>query len=267
MLALLIACTGPTATPPAPYAAEVNFTVERGVLSPEEVDIGVGGVHLGPDFALFTASAEDGLQELMFLTGPLTGPGDVEVLEVRYRKGQQFMSSANAECSITLDVLADEVTSAGFACTGLVPADDPDAEPWALSGTWLGGTLTELENQPGWLAGSGYRARLEWEDEEGERVTQLGEALLIQWRLEQWWTIIGTEEARLDLVLKATMDADEIRVEKSTNATLGNAFLRVEADSEISVASDTEELTGTDLEFLMWEDLSADPESLSFRVF
>ena len=43
MLALLLACTGPTATPPAPYAAEVNFTVERGVLSPEEVDIGVAG--------------------------------------------------------------------------------------------------------------------------------------------------------------------------------------------------------------------------------
>ena len=267
MLALLIACTGPTATPPAPYAVEVNFTVERGALSPEEVDIGVGGVHLGPDFALFTASAEDGLHELMFLTGPLSGPGDVEVVEVRYRKGQQFMSSANAECSITLDALADEATSAGFACTGLVPSDDLDAEPSALSGTWFGGTLTELENQPGWLAGSGYRARLEWAEEEGERVTQLDNAKLIPWRAEQWWTIIGTQESQLDLVLKASLDPDEIRVEKSTNATLGGAFLRVEADSDISVASDTDEQTGTELEFLLWDDLSADPESLSFRVF
>ncbi len=267
MLALLLACTGPTATPPAPYAAEVNFTVERGVLSPEEVDIGVAGVHLGPDFALFTASADDGLQELMFLTGPLSGPGDVAVVEVRYRKGQQFMSAAAADCSITLDALADEVTSGGFACSGLVPTDDPDAEPWALSGTWFGGTLTELNNQPGWLAGSGYRARLEWEDEEGQRSTQLDSALLVPWRLDQWWTIVGTEEAQLDLVLKAALDPDEIRVEKSTNATLGSAFLRVEADTDISVASDSEELTGTEMEFLMWQDLSADPDSLSFRVF
>jgi hypothetical protein len=266
MLALLLACTGPTATPPAPYAAEVNFTVERGGLTPEEVDIGVGGVHLGPDFGLFIATAEDGLQELMFLTEPLADPGEIEVLEVRYRKGQQFMSSANSECIITLEALADEVTTAGFACTGLVPTDDADAEPTALSGTWFGGTLTELENQPGWLAGSGYRARVEWEDEEGTRVTQVDDALLVPWRGEQWWTIIGTEDARLDLVLKSTLDADAIRVEKSTNATLGSAYLRVEADSEISVSSDTEELTGTELEFLMWDDLNSSSDELSFRV-
>ena len=267
MLALLLACTGPTATPPVPYGVEVNFTVERGALSPEEVDIGVGGVHLGPDFGLFTASADDGLQELMFLTAPLVGPGEVEVLEVRYRKGQQFMSSADADCSITLDALADQVTSAGFSCTGLIPGDDPDAQPWALSGTWFGGTLTELDNQPGWLAGSGYRARVEWAEEEGQRVTQLDSALLIPWRGEQWWTVLGTGDSQLDLILKTRLDPDEIQVEKSTNATLGSAFLRVEADSEISVSSDSQDLTGTDIEFLLWDDLSATPEELSFRVF
>ncbi|MFT5583727.1 MAG: hypothetical protein ACI9VR_001308 [Cognaticolwellia sp.] len=267
MLALVLACTGPIATPPAPYAVEVNFTVERGTLSPEEVDIGVGGVHLGPDFGLFTASAEDGLQELMFLTGPLSEPGEIEVLEVRYRKGQQFMSSAGADCSITLDALADEVTSAEFTCTGLVPTDDPDAEPSALSGTWFGGTLSELDNQPGWLPGDGYRARVEWEDVEGIRVTQVDDALLVPWRGDQWWTIIGTQDSRLDLVLKTTLDPDELRVEKSTNATLGSAFLRVESDSEISVASDSEELTGTDLEFLLWDDMGAAPDELNFRVF
>lgn len=267
MLALLLACTGPTATPPAPYAAEVNFTVDRGVLGTEDVDIGVGGVHLGPDFGLFTASAEDGLHELLFLTGPLSGPGDVEVLDVRYRKGQQFTSSVSADCSITLETLADEVTSAGFACTDLVPAEAPDAEPWALSGTWSGGTLTELDNQPGWLAGSGYRARLEWADEEGERVTQIDNARLVPWRAEQWWTVLGVADGQLDLVLKTDLGPSEIQVEKSTNATLGSVFLRVEADEAISLADDTEELNGTDLELLLWGDLSAGEDTVQVRVF
>lgn len=267
MLALLLACTGPATTPPAPYAAEVAFTVDRGALGSEAVDIGVGGVHLGPDFGLFTASAEDGLHELMLLTEPLSGPGDVAVLDVRYRKGQQFTSAVNADCSITLETLADEVTSGGFACTGLVPAEDPDAEPWALSGTWFGGTLTELDNQPGWLAGSGYRARLEWEDEDQTRVTQLDSARLVPWRAEQWWTVIGAQDGQLDLVLKTDLSPDEITVEKSTNATLGGVYLRVEADEDLSIANDSEELTGTDLELVLWEDLSVGEDTVRVRVF
>lgn len=268
MFALLLACTAdPTAT--LPFEADVAFTVERGALGPEEVGITTGGVLSEPERGVLYAASGDGLYDLVLLTGPLV-PGEVEVSAIRYRKGQQFISDRDADCSLSLTTLEDMATVAGFSCTGLLPEedlDDPEAAPWSLSGTWNGGVLTEQDAPSATIQTGVYRSRFRWEGEEQSLTVDQG-APRLPWISGQWWTLFGTsEDTLLDLLVKQTPETGAITLERSASTlSVGAVVLELDADEELELTLGDWSESGTSFEVPLWEDLQAGDDALTLTL-
>ena len=246
---LLLACTGegPT-TAPDDFLAEVDFVVERGGIGPESVSLDVGSIvaFSGEDRITWAARDDDGSSELILVV-----EADEPTL-VRYRKGQQHILDAHADCEVTA-----EGWELSFSCTDLHTEDgvlDPDGnEPWALvDGTFSGGSVHDGARGE-LLGGEGYS----WGISVGDRA--MSDAVVAPWRAGEWWVWHADDDGAADDVeFRVVPEAGQLEITRLARdqVALERAVeLHLVGDSSLTASLDGLDHVGVEVDLVVWEDL------------
>lgn len=273
MILLLLACTGESVVTD-PYLADVAFTLDKAELGVETVDLTFGGwSDLGDGWLVLTALDGDDLHELIVVVADFQGAGVYVPDLVRYRKGQQLGMDTEGRCSLEIRDGNDPdlAWDANFECTGITSDDTPDGEPWVLTeGSWSGGAWTEQDDRAAWLSTDAFRYRPLLQPEEGDPVdaTDTQRTLVVPWQGERWWVLMGTDQPT-EVVVRFDAQIDGLQVSKRTRAApvVAGLSVLIESDTEINVALDDQDVSGTELELLVWDDLLADPDTKTLRVY
>jgi hypothetical protein len=137
-------------------------------------------------------------------------------------------------------------------------------------GSWSGGAWTEQDDRAAWLSTDAFRYRPLLQPEEGDPVdaTDTQRTLVVPWQGERWWVLMGTDQPT-EVVVRFDAQIDGLQVSKRTRAApvVAGLSVLIESDTEINVALDDQDVSGTELELLVWDDLLADPDTKTLRVY
>ncbi|MCB9762469.1 MAG: hypothetical protein H6739_21910 [Alphaproteobacteria bacterium] len=286
---LLIACTG-TKGPETlgdDWFGEVTFTVEGGAGGTEAVEmqyIGWSEVE-GEDRSVLAAASDDGVYELRIILDRVSAAGTYTPRSVRYRKGQQALRDAQADCAVDIVDSTDpnQPWAGRFSCTDLHTDEgltEGDEAPWSIvDGAFTGGAFTTLSSPDEGLGAAGYTLHVELlsgplgGDVLDERTTD--HALVVPWRAGETWVEFedGEDDSLDDVVFKLTPATDQVTVERWTRPLLaeGSAAQLVLTATDIAITAAIEgsgaEQTGELITLRLWDDLTEGSDDLVVFVY
>ncbi|MCP4808959.1 MAG: hypothetical protein GY913_29940 [Proteobacteria bacterium] len=245
MILLALACTGPTSTAPDLWQADVRFTVERGVLGPEVVELAEAVVLTVGETTTYIARDTESVAELILSVEA------GEVVFVRYRKGQQHILALEADC--TMD-------GSTFGCTGLEDADDP-GEAWSiLDGEWSGGA--PFDGQSTLQATDGFSWGITFTTEDDSwSLTDADRTLVVPWRAEEFWVLSddGAADGPDDVELRVVATAGQVVVDRLAREGVAEGVavdLDLLGEGELTASYESVDETGTELAVRLWDDLT-----------
>jgi hypothetical protein len=256
---LLLACTGNTGSAPVAdsYTGETTFTVVKPEpLESENVLLHFVAVSFIQEdgYAVLAASDDQDAFDLVMRLPAYDGAGTYSPDLVRYRKGQQHLMDASAECTV-------EITEAGgtFSCEGLT--EEGREEPWAITnGIFADGARPELAVRGERFEADGYNLALTLLGD--TEISHEGDdAMVVPWRGDETWVFMddGGDGHPNDVQFRLTAEAGQVTVDKRVREAAAEdiaVLLTLSSATELEVSiEDGETATGTEVEFMLWESL------------
>ena len=243
---LLLACTGPTPTTPDAWQADVRFTVERGALGPEVVELAEASIVTVGERTTHVARDVDGVSELVL------GTEAGEVVFVRYRKGQQHV--------LATDATHCDFDGAAFECADLEDADDP-GDAWHITGgEWSGGA--EYDGQAALSAVDGFSWGLTLSTaDDAWSLADTDRTLVVPWRADEVWVLSddGDAQGPDDVELRVVPGAGQIRIDRLARDGVALEVavdLELLADDSLTASYLDQDTTGSDILVRLWDDLT-----------
>lgn len=259
----LVACAGGVDSTPDAWQADVRFTVERGDLGPESIELGEATISEVDGVVTYVARDTEGVGDLMLR---VLDDGSVFV---RYRKGQQHLLGTWASCTLDGDV----DTEMTFECADLhTETGTPDDEtPWSISeGTWTGGAESTGQSELRTSSSADWGLTFATEDDTWS-VADSDRTLLVGWRAEEYWVFsddgdgLGPDDVQLRVYPSAGLFQVE-RLARDMVAAGVSVDLALLAESEITASLAGSDQTGTSLSVRLWDDLAEGEDEASVTI-